>query len=216
MKNEIVYAKYGTLFEEFATDRGVSTLLFYPYFFLRRFCYAVILYNLGSVPWMQVFLNCVHTLIVIVYISKFKPFANKNLNYFNLFQEVCILTVFILCGFFIQNNSSIVENILQYTVMGIVGLSIFLGYIYAIYDGIRGAIERYRKANQISIRVMRSNTVVIKPESRRIVPVECDVSVIDNSLREEETSIMNQRHFDSPRLSKKPSSSVIFEIEIET
>lgn len=136
--------------------------MFHPYFFFRRISYIFILYNLSSVPIIQVVLNCIHTFVLIVYLWICRPFKKNKVNTFNLIQEVFILLVFALTSAFLVDLDEKTSLIFEYLVISITAGSIIIGYFYSIYDGIKGIRKRFRKLNRISVKSTRTVTPIAK------------------------------------------------------
>ena len=105
------------------------------------------------------------------------------------------------------------ETILHYSIVSIVSLSILLGYLYAIYDGIKSIIRIYRSSSKISIRIIRSNTIMAKEMCINNSPKECEISKLNNSEGEDEYA-GKKLHYNTPRRSRNPSSANILELEV--
>ena len=125
--------------------------LYYPLFFLRRAFYSVVLYNFSFSPMLQVTLNSAHTLVAIVFIVYVKPFESKVMNYLNLIHEICVFFTFMLTGTYLLDLSSTLEKIIMYIIMGFVGLSLFLSYVYSTYQTIEALIKKCRRREAVSV-----------------------------------------------------------------
>ena len=152
---EVICERYGSIFEELEITE-FKTLLYYPLFFLRRAFYSVVLYNFSFSPMLQVTLNSAHTLVAIVFIVYVKPFESKVMNYLNLIHEICVFFTFMLTGTYLLDLSSTLEKIIMYIIMGFVGLSLFLSYVYSTYQTIESLIKKCRRKERFSVTVAPS------------------------------------------------------------
>lgn len=184
-KNEKIFTRYGSLFEEFKHDKGLLPLMFHPYFFLRRISYIFILYNLASVPLLQVVFNCIHTVGLIVYLWICRPFKKHKVNTFNLIQEVFVLLVFALTSAFLVDLDEKASLIVEYTVISITAGSIFLGYCYSIVDGIKGIRKYFRKGKKSSVKSTRSVTPMTKYIIEKEAGKDNNESPLNNSACDE-------------------------------
>ena len=154
-KNVTIYSPF---FQEFHYRKGFNFLWFTPYFFLRRLFYAIILYQLTDFPIIQVSLNMLHTLVIIFYLLKYRPFNEKHDNVTNICQEFLICIVFGLCGFFILEIDELHKKILEIVIISLVYIAIGISYGQTVYFGVKKIVEyiRNRKKNKKFIAVIVS------------------------------------------------------------
>ena len=188
--------------------------MFYPYFFVRRIFYAFILYNLDFNPLLQVSLNCLHTLIVILYLYRFRPFKISRINTFNMIQEISILACFVLSGFFINKNDPLTENILQYTIVSIISLAVVISYLAAIFEGIKGLKEQCKNNKKVSIKITHMSQSCKQANNNLVASCDAEVSRLDNDehLEEDKSFKFMKRPYNTPNLSNAPSYSKISKI----
>lgn len=154
--------KYASIFKEFKYKLGKRFLIYYPYFFLRRSLYVLILYNLFNYPGFQVALNITHSLITVIYLIKFKPFEKDKVNLINLIQEIFVLITFGLSGLFLIELETQMKSILEIIIIIIVSIVITISYAYGLVELIiqlkTYLIHRKRKF-QISTSKVMSSTI---------------------------------------------------------
>lgn len=186
--------KYGTIFEEFICDKGLKYLWFYPYFFARRLLYIFLLYNFAFNAILQVCLNISHTLLILIYISHLQPFKRKDLNYFYIIQELCILFSFILSGLFIKTWDPLTETALEYMLIAMIGITMFVSYMYAACDTIRQLRERCTRRAKITVDIAtpHSFSCSIGPVK---VPERSKLYVIDHTAVNDDSFSVTPRRF---------------------
>lgn len=133
--------RYSPFFLEYQYKKGFNFLLFSPYFFLRRFIYAVILYQLTDFPIIQVGLNILHTLVLIFYLIKYRPFNEKHQNFITICQEFLVCIVFGLCGLFILEIDELQMKILEIIIICMVSLVIGISYAQVAYFNIQKIVQ---------------------------------------------------------------------------
>ena len=211
-EDEILIEKYGALYEEFALDKGISFLLYYPYFFCRRSFFAFVLYNLQSNPILQVSLNCLHTLFAIIYLWKFMPFKKIRLNRLNIFQETFTLIVFMLTGFFIGNSNPVSVLVLEYTIISCVAFTVIASNLYIFYEFFIGLRKKCKKNVIVAIDKMEDSTV---DKSRsNMYKINCNKVDPDRADFDENHGlnlIIRHAHFNSPFNTKSQSYENCFE-----
>jgi len=141
-------AIYSPFFQEFQYRKGFNFLWFTPYFFLRRLFYAIILYQLTDFPIIQVGLNMLHTLVIIVYLLKYKPFNEKHDNVTNICQEFLICIVFGLCGLFILQIDELQKKILEVVIICLVSIVIGISYGQVVYFSVKKIVEYIRNRSK--------------------------------------------------------------------
>lgn len=135
-----------------------------------------------------------------------------RLNYFNFFEEFCVLLVFVLTGVLIGDYNEHTINAIQYSIIVITSLSILIGYGYSAYTNISDCRNAIRRHKRIGIKIMKSNTIMNNNELQNELPQECQVFRLDNS-KNKDINFMSTKHFTTPQLSRNHSSSNILEIE---
>lgn len=212
-KDEVIYKRYGSLLEEFKSEKNIKPLMFYPCFFARRICYVFILYNLSSFPIMQVILNSVTTVCFMAYIWQNKPFAQMKLNYFYLVQEMSVLASLVLIGFFIGDLDETSKEIVGYLVIVVAGMAIILGYSYAIVSSIIEVKKLCRARQRAKVQTTKSETIFEKSPPPQEENNEYEVVRLNFSIKDEQLDVTSRRHYGTPVFSRSPSDNAI---EIET
>ena len=128
-------------------QKGFSKLFFYPYYFLRRCAYALILYNLFDYPATQVLFNTILSLISLIYLCKSKPFHSKRDNMIHIVHEVCIGLSFIFSGLFILPLSPTISIIIEIITFIIASFVVTFGYGYSIVTSIIEIRKKCKKKN---------------------------------------------------------------------
>ena len=88
--------RFGTYFAEFKNDRGIPSIMFYPWFFLRRILYVIILIFLRDFVMIQFILNFLHSFATLLFVLKYVPYNSQFTNYTHSIQELCIVVMFIV------------------------------------------------------------------------------------------------------------------------
>lgn len=134
MKDEGFLKEFGSLFEEFKNDRGVSSTLFYVLFCLRRLTYVFDLFFLMDYPAVQTAINAVWGAVVVGFLLFYKAFTPRRYLYLNVWLEVVCMSVFALSGVWLSNLGNELSYIL---VIGIVAsvTSVFVAtQLILVYD----------------------------------------------------------------------------------
>jgi hypothetical protein len=137
------YIKYGALFLEFELDQGRMKVLYYPYFFLRRFVIIFVFYNLSEIPGGQVLISIGFSFFLSLGLWKFQPFQEKILNILCIFNEVTFTIILALISSFLLNPTGTSNDALQYLAMSLVSLSVLAQFIVVVYAVVK-AYQAYR------------------------------------------------------------------------
>lgn len=158
------------MFEEFVEDEGLESLIYHPYFFLRRLFFILVLYNLYVNPLFQVIANVFHTFGTIAYIWIYRPYKETRQNYLIVYQEITIAASFALSGVYIYDIGQYVSDIVQYTIMGTIVLSIIVGYIYSTVNTIYNMVESCRESKRKSPRAQDNDSEILKSKKSFAFP----------------------------------------------
>lgn len=178
---------YSPVFSEFQYKKGLTYLVYIPYFFFRRLIFAVILYQLTNYPLAQIALNITHTLILFIYLVKYKPFIEKSSNIINISQELLVCVVFALSGFFILDMNEDQEKLIQDIIIALVCIVIGISYAYLAYSTIKLCVE-YLKERKLR---KEKKTAAVSPEIKHsknnqlFIKNKPDVSMVEESKNSE-------------------------------
>ena len=151
---------------------------------------------------------------MVLYLWLFMPFKVIRLNYLNLIQEILLIFTFILSGLFIIGLDSRSQDILEYTMIGVVGINILLSYIYTILDGIIKIWAEYcTKKITPDINIEKATQKVHNIEDSYFEAEEDLVSNLNLNILQQESRFKELQLFVTPAISKKPSYASIYEIQ---
>ena len=130
--------KYGTFVEEFKFDQGLAFQVYYPLFLLRRLLYVISQVILINFPLAQVLSNSGCTVIIIIYLLKFRPFKELLTLLITLVSEISIAIVFLSTLFLLiyEDNENIgrIENVCIFTILASVGFQMIVGFLNFIIE----------------------------------------------------------------------------------
>lgn len=84
--------KWGSLYNDLRVA-GKASLLFNVVFMLRRLLLAVTIVALQKYPYFQIQIILISSVFMIEFTVLTLPFTSAEMNYLELFNEVCILGV---------------------------------------------------------------------------------------------------------------------------
>jgi hypothetical protein len=130
--------RYGSLFDEFKSDRGFLSNCYYPYFIIRRLAYITELWFLVDYPAAQAVLNIglavpVSCTQVFLFVLVYKPFKGSLINYNNLYSEGVVSLTFVLTSLYLIDVSSSARTALQWTIVGLVYSMILADFCLACW-----------------------------------------------------------------------------------
>ena len=88
--------KYGSFYQEFKQEKGLTWILHYPIQGIRCIEYAISQLCLNKDQNLQFSLNSFFSMIIIIYLILFRPFKEKIILISNIVVESLILIIFVL------------------------------------------------------------------------------------------------------------------------
>jgi hypothetical protein len=134
--------KWKPLFNEFIAEKGVSRLLFYPLFFLKRFIYLLVLVFASEEPGLQIYLTLTCSLLMLGYLSLCRPFRCLISQIANVAAEVGTVLALLESSLYLHPavESSALDWCLVLTVCVVVGLLVALS-VYAMAKNVKAIAE---------------------------------------------------------------------------
>jgi hypothetical protein len=137
--NDEFKQKWGVLYEEFRNG-GWGCMGYYAVFFLRRLVISVSFIILKDTPIIQLFVLDAACLLVLVYVSIYRPFKSKLINFAQIANEASILCSYCFCGLFYYDQNFSVE-VHGWIILGCVYSSYIL-HLVVVLNSIIPAIIR--------------------------------------------------------------------------
>ena len=165
--DEPLNQKYSTLIEDFSRTKNIR--FYYPAFFLLRILFIFNLYYLPSYPLLQVIICSSmpsFNILIVKFLNIYKKTSTERLFILN---EIVVLVVFVLIGFFIMELEDGKEDIIGYAVIGVVIFGFSIGIIASLIEMIN-SIKSKCKKNQISKKEDKTNPyspkIILKCENK--------------------------------------------------
>ena len=129
-------------YNEFKPEKGVSRLLFYPLFFLKRFIYLLLLVFASEKPDLQIYLTLTCSLGMLGYLSLCRPFRSLISQIANVVAEVGTVLALLESSLYLHPavESSTLDWCLVLTVCVVVGLLVALS-MYAMAKNVKAIAE---------------------------------------------------------------------------
>ena len=166
-QDDIYISKYGSFYQEFKSNKGKFSSIFYVIFFIRRLQYASCQLLLSDYPIIQVSMIIFFSILQFVYIIYVRPFKEKSVMLSEFLGEVCALVTFISCFvLLIYDNSNIVkylELIVQWNVIGGIGIQVFI----CLISFVNVLLIFYRSCKHTKKFGFVDNVIKIKPAGTR-------------------------------------------------
>ena len=167
---------FATFYYEFKCDRGFFSMMFYPLFFLRRYCYILGLYFLEDYPLIQVISNSSLSVLTLVHLIVFKPFIDKANNVLNIISEVILSVMFILSGCFLLDLSDDLEQYLGKSLIILAGSVVLIVIGSLVFKLIR-SIRNCRKKRYNEVVPELHNQTEVQSEYPRFRSSKMDGSI---------------------------------------
>lgn len=123
--------RWRPLFSEFICEEGLGKLLFYPFFFLRRLVYLLMLVFASDNPDLQIYSTLTISLLLLSYISICRPFRAWTSQIANVVAEAGTVLALLESSLYLHPavGSSALDWCLVVTVCGVVGLLVALSVV---------------------------------------------------------------------------------------
>ena len=186
---------FATFYDEFKCDRGFVSMMFYPLFFLRRYCYILGLYYLEDYPLIQVIVNSSFSVLTLSYLIAYKPFIEKANNVVNIASETFISLMFILSGCFLIDMPSNIDNILgkSLLLLAVLVVLVILGSVIVKIISAIKSCKRKKRYTQVSQDPQSAPGTIIVYRSPDIRPSSDVLSKAESDGRRKE-SLKDARH----------------------
>ena len=115
-------------------------------FFIRRLIYALSICFFGSFPLLQAVIQVLSSMLLIIYTLQYKPYLKKTIFYFELMNEMTLLTssYFLIVFCDILMDYELRFSVGWYITL-ITLLNVLVNYLNLIVSLIRKLIKRIRK-----------------------------------------------------------------------
>ena len=149
--DEICYKKFGTLFQEFKSEKKLVNLIYYPILDMRRVIFTFSQINFNDYENVQKLLNLASSLIVVFYLALYRPFKENIINISNIVVESIMTFTFLII--YARGFLEILKEDEYFNMLFISVLLAELGFQYIIsivlfLIKIKGIIKKTRIANE--------------------------------------------------------------------
>ena len=138
--DKVFYIKWGSFYYEFHNS-SVLVASYYSFFMIRRFLFAICQVFLNDLLIIQVSLNATIAFLMLFYTALAKPFKLERYQRLNTFTEIGICSTFLLVTMFIFDLSDGFREVLSYTIITVILLTIVVNILVILYLFIRAAVS---------------------------------------------------------------------------
>lgn len=143
-----IIERYGTLFFELKSEKGLRFSIFWVLFTLRRAQYLLTQFYMNFNYIAQASLNLGFTILIIGYYLTYRPLKRSICLLNSICSEVCVGICFALVLFLVsfesEESRDLINKIFLYTILGFLGFQVLLSII-VIYIGLKKIWTVYEK-----------------------------------------------------------------------
>lgn len=138
--------KYGSLFNEFDTEKEFIHVIYYTIFTLRSLTFAISQIYLSQFEILHRGLNLGFTLIMLLYLLFCRPFKIKSILMSNIASEIFNSLIMLLI--FLKSFVGVLQSgdYFDFCFIGIVSIQILLQYVIGLYLLFNKVLDYYKKS----------------------------------------------------------------------